>query len=299
MTQQHDDTQRIQQQLKELNTVQNSLMQCRDRDAVIKEALSQVRKKLNAQAALIFLFDKDGFVKRAGIEGEDKNGSPIDNTWLSDQSYRPGESFSAKAIPPSGEDTGYGEPNWCNELNSYDLDSEKAKPYRDKLGYLSCAISVPLNGKNRTFGTLEVLNKLSSRNDIFSSDDIFWLMGIGAIVANVISSCRQAQEANFFKELNRIIIDCSIVSGSSESNESSIYQDIAKLLTQDFFPYKACVIRKIEGDLLEVIATSAPSCKGDRDDSPRKPEGTIGEAFNTDKPKFVVDISSSVHEYGK
>jgi signal transduction histidine kinase len=294
MTQQHDV---IQNRLEELSAVQNALMKCRDRDSVIKEALSQVRNRLKARVACLFLFDKDGFIRRFGIDGVDKDGMPIDNNWFPDERYRPRESFSAAVIPPSGEDSGYGKPIWSNDLSNWDLNPETSNPYREKLGSLLCAISVPLNGKNRTFGALEVLNKLSSNDDTFSSDDIFWLMGIGAIVANVISSCRQAEEADFFKEISRIIIDPPILSGSAGSNESSIYQFIAELLTRDLFPYKACVIRKSEGDLLEVIATSAPGSQGDRDNSSRKPEGVIGEVFNTGEPKFVVDISSSVHEY--
>ena len=56
-------------ELKSLNQARTSLMACQSVDEVVQKALKLVRDKLNSQVASIFLFTKDGVIKRKGING--------------------------------------------------------------------------------------------------------------------------------------------------------------------------------------------------------------------------------------
>lgn len=116
------------QQLNDLLEVRNTLMKCRNVEEVIRDALTKVRQRLHSQVASIFLFSKDGFVERRGINGVDKDGLPIDNTWFQNEKYKPGESFSGKAVPFKLNSV-YGEPQWSNSLDIYEMNARKQGDY--------------------------------------------------------------------------------------------------------------------------------------------------------------------------
>ena len=187
----------IGEQLKELNTCLNEIgyalgaWYSEDNSKppnltdVVQVALKQVRKHLNSQVASLFLLNKDGLLARVGIEGSDGRNKAIDNQWLPKEQYEPGQSFSGKAVPEVGNDSIYGSPNYSNTLNNNSKGMKYGPEYFNKLSYLKSGISVPLNGFNRTFGSLEVLNKKG--NDEFTPDDVYRLMLIGNLVANHIS----------------------------------------------------------------------------------------------------------------
>ncbi len=238
-------------QLKSLNEFRNTLMQCQDKgiDEVAQEVLKQVRDKLSSQIASIFLFSKDGVIERKGINGVDKDGNPIDNTWFPDDKYKPGASFFGKALPRPGLELGFGEPQFSNNLDDYDLDDATRVPYIEKLGDLKHGISVPLNDLHRTFGTFAVLNKVDLNGYLdqkgFSSDDVYWLMYIGTIVANFISEFRRKEKRKFFSELNEKLLFLEDVDRNFNL-KTEVYKLVAKKLTSESTAYKACIIRIVD-----------------------------------------------------
>lgn len=180
-------------------------MACETVEELIQEALKLVRQKLNSQVASIFLFTKNGVIKREGINGEDKEGNSIDNIWFSDEHYAPGASFSGKAIPTFDAESGFGEPQWSNNLsNDFSTVQQTKIPYLEKLGNLRSAISVPLNGRYRTFGTIEVINKLDDNK--FSYNDVYWLVLVANNVANFISEFIRKREIDAFTEITQKLI---------------------------------------------------------------------------------------------
>ena len=140
------NTEELRRELKNLNDLSKNLMHCQSIDEVVTMALAEVRKHLNVQVASLFLFSKDGTIKRIGIDGIDKDGNTIDNSWFTEEKYEPGESFSGKAIPPYDAESGYGEPQYSNDLEK-DYSMNNGDRYKEKLGDLRCGISVPLNEK--------------------------------------------------------------------------------------------------------------------------------------------------------
>jgi hypothetical protein len=110
---------------------------------VVQVALQQVRKHLNSQVACLFLLNKDGELERMGIEGVDKEKKAIiHDQWLKEEKCSPGQSFSGQAVPPVGKDSGYGSPNYSNNLKT-DQTMIYGSQYLDKLGELKSGISVP------------------------------------------------------------------------------------------------------------------------------------------------------------
>ncbi|MGK7940303.1 MAG: hypothetical protein AB4062_09180 [Crocosphaera sp.] len=63
------NTEELRQELKNLNDLSKNLMHCQSIDEVVTMALAEVRKQLNVQVASLFLFSKDGTIKRIGIDG--------------------------------------------------------------------------------------------------------------------------------------------------------------------------------------------------------------------------------------
>ncbi|MDZ8222549.1 ATP-binding protein [Nostoc sp. ChiVER01] len=288
------------QQLNDLLEVRNTLMKCRNVEEVIRDALTKVRQRLHSQVASIFLFSKDGFVERRGINGVDKDGLPIDNTWFQNEKYKPGESFSGKAVPFKLNSV-YGEPQWSNSLDIYEMNAESKTAYLEKLGYLKYGISVPLNGSNRTFGTIEVINKVDSNNKVitnngFCKEDVYWLIIIGMNVATVISSLRKKEKLEIFAQMTQ-----ELIKPLSDLEEKYVYDYIAKQLTSSLRPYKACILRIAnDAEVLEVVAKNGTNDVSwqERVDEPRdKTLGIVGKVYRTGKTEIVENIEKRKDEY--
>ena len=287
----------IHSQLQGLNEVTRDLVQCQSIAEVVKKALTEVRKRLNVQVALIFLFSKEGVLERIGIDGIDRDNNPIDDNWLSNEHYKPGESFSGFPIPEADSKSDYGNPNYVNNLAEQYPIMKYGKEYQEKLGGLQCAISVPLNGLSRTFGTFEVINK-QDKNE-FTNEDLYWLMLIGSNVADIISSFK-------FKEYNKIsefLIDILVAleANTKRISLNEFYENIANKIISDFTPYKVCIIRI--SDQNEDLNIKAQACTKDislegRIDSliPKK-SYIIGRVYDTQEAHFIDNIDLDIDHF--
>lgn len=284
------NTKELREELKNLNDLSKQLMNCKSVDEVVKMALAAVRKQLNVQVSSLFLFSKDGIIKRIGIDGIDKDGKKIDNSWFPDEKYLPGESFSGKAIPPYDAESGYGEPQYSNHLEKeYSMDNGNF--YKEKLGELKCGISVPLNGSYRTFGTLEVLNKRTPRK--FRREDIYWLMMIGRVVADSISLFKAKQSLVIYKTLIEKLVE--LEASPRNFNLKEAYNFVGNSLIADFLPYQVCIIRiPDDNDNLNIeIKCETPniSWEGRKDGSVKSGSQIVGEVYNSKKEKYIKDIN--------
>lgn len=247
---------------------------------IVQNALKLVCDKLNAQTAAVFLISKNGVLERAGIYGLDKYGKSLSNEWFSEEAYQVGESFTGRAIRPK-EGSGYGEIQYTENLNSENLKPKNKKEYLDKLGDLRCAIAIPLNGRNKTYGVLRVVNKIdriTAKDEVlspskapFSKDDVRLLLFLATYIANALSNFRRDVQVEILKYLSRLLIQPS--PGTDRSLENT-YQRVVDLLVQNpETAFKAGILR-IKNDssgALEVKAISfSPGVTDNRDNSPRK-----------------------------
>jgi hypothetical protein len=263
---------------------------------VVQVALKQVLKHLNSQVASLFLLNKDGVLARVGIEGTDGKNEAIDNQWLPKEQYKPGKSFSGKAVPEVGNDSIYGSPNYSNNLNNNYEGMKYGSEYLNKLGKLKSGISVPLNGFHRTFGTLEVLNKRGSGE--FTSDDIYRFMLMGNLVANHISHYKR----EYRKYVNNQLTNWLFRVESEQIDLEEINKFLAKALISEPTPYKVCVIRKIDerGNLMNHAKEKTEDISWEE----RNPElvnvnrnGTVtAQVFRSKKTSYIDDIEDAIEK---
>jgi signal transduction histidine kinase len=286
---------KLRQRLNDTSDVRNRLADCKTPEDAARAAVELVRERLVPQVASIFLFDKAGWLKRVAIAGTDANGAEITDSWFPEERYRSGESFTGRAVVPT-PGSRYGLPQSSNRVGGDVLEPESRKLYLRKLGDLSCVIAVPLNGRHRSFGVIQVINKLDGRErpseDQFSPDDVFWLALIANIVAATISHLRRQSELSILNQLSKLLVEPYEEDGPTPE---IIYQQIADILVGRNTCYTACVIRiEIPSNSISIIVKSSDvgvSWKG-WINTPIGEAGTInGEVFRTGVPLFVPDVS--------
>ena len=275
-------------------------MECQRVDEVVKESLELVRNKLKCQVASVFLFTKDGVIKRKGINGIDKEGNSIDNSWFLDEEYAPGASFSGKAIPTFDAESGFGEPQWSNDLiNDFSTVQQTKILYLEKLGNLRSAISVPLNGRYRTFGTIEVINKLDDKK--FSYNDVYWLILVANNVANFISDFIRKKEIDAFTEITQKLIYIEANEKNLHLQEQGIYNLVVEKITENYTPYKACIIRIANKS--GVLEYNAKSSVSDVDwlniqlDTKKADSGIARQVFKIKQPIFIENIYPNIDKF--
>jgi GAF domain-containing protein len=227
---------------------------------IIHNALKKVAEKIDAQIVALFLFSKDGVLERVGIFGEDFHRNPITDEWYSTESYRAGESFTGKAASYGGKK--YGDILYARNLGKLDLKEESRTKYLDKLGNspLQCAIAIPLNGRNKTFGVLRIINKIDKPRSesspvlvSFSDDDVEWAVFLATYIANSLSNFRRDIQIKIFQQVSYFLIDSHM-----QSNQTSFfceaYQEIIDLLVKNpETAFKAGVIRVVDRSLKTLV----------------------------------------------
>ena len=274
---------------------------------IIDNALRIVCDQLNAQTAAIFLFSKDGFLERSGIRGFDKKTELINGAkWFPEERYKLGESFTGRAALPKGN-SNYGEIQFTESLEQEGLKVKNKERYIEKLGCLRCAIAIPLNGRNKTYGVLRVVNKVSKNpstgnvslsGESFSRDDVALLLILATYIANALSNFRRDVQSELFKYLSRLLIQPS---NSINNSFSDLYKKILDLLVcNPETAFKAGILRSRneKNNTLNVEAVSlVESIRGDRDDDARKltDDGLLLLVTNEHKPLVLEDIQAEEH----
>ncbi len=143
----------------------NQLLARKTLSQICDDTFNLIEKEIHPQVSSIFIFQKDGYIERVGIRGIDIDRNRIPADWLNKRNdedrerYRPGDGFSGFVVKPKEDDI-YGEPLLSTNIEQ-DFTLIFGQQYKEKLGFLGSGISVPLNGTHRTFGTIEVLNKIN------------------------------------------------------------------------------------------------------------------------------------------
>jgi len=287
-------------EITDLRRFGNTLLGLPNVELVVEKAFTKIRERIFPQVVSLFLFSKDGFIERYKIIGADREGHPIADSWLHGEKYKPGESFSGKAA--QAKEQPYGEPYWSSSLNVEIDKLSHGKDYAEKLGFLRCGISVPLNGTHRTFGTLEVINRVNpedekpSHNLTFSDSDICWLTSVGSHVAAAISRLRKKDEDKIFSSMIHVLADPELEDPLVHSAKESVYHLIAESLVNELMPYKVCIVRLVlDGESL--IVTDKAHSNGDnngwkyRVDESRFPgQGLVGKVLETGQFEIIKNI---------
>lgn len=290
-------------ELKYIFSVRNDLLACNKIEDLINISLSFVLEQLRSQTASIFLISKDGLLERVGIRGTDKDKQLIDDCWFQEEKYQIGGSFTGRAATSQGE-ARFGEPQFSTNLNQDEINDDSRTKYREKLGILKSAMSVPLNGRHRTYGVLEVINKIDAIGEviaddtgIFSPEDLHWLSIIGINLSTAISNLRRKNELEILTEISQKLVEP--IESDTEPlplQAHPIYDSTAKGLVNDLTNYKVCILRLADSNNgLNVIskASSRAISWNKRNDDPRKDESSmVWRVYKRGRQKIVKDIYS-------
>jgi hypothetical protein len=251
---------------------------------IIQNALERVSIKLKAQTVALFLFSKDGSLERAGIFGKDCRGDTIEEGWYFDESYSIGESFTGKAASQYGRK--YGEILYTQKLSEAELKYESWTKYSEKLGELKCAIAVPLNGRNKTFGVLRVINKQDSSNPLFSEDDVQWLVLLTNYIANTLSNFRRDIKIQIFQQVGHLFINSKDKSDYDKSIQMACQEVIDLLINNPDTAFKAGVLRIFDrqSNRLKFVADSL---------APKVTERFDNRDVDVDGDRFVAQVLRS------
>jgi homotetrameric cytidine deaminase len=234
----------------EIQQLGRELLKYETIEDIAQQALIYVYQKLAPQVCSIFLIGKSEQIERFAIMGEDINGKKIDDSWLKEDDYYIIDSenrsnFSATAASPKNK-TSYGEPYLDNNLDQKQLKNGQA--YIDKLGCLKCGISVPLDSKSRTIGTIEALNKRENpETGIFTEEELEWLNLVGMRVSEAINRVRVHKEREMYTNLIGELTDPSLAKAKEQ-----VYEEATKILIDRFMPYNVCILRLLNGENLDV-----------------------------------------------
>jgi hypothetical protein len=262
---------------------------------IIKNALAIACDKLHCQAAAVFLFSsKDGLLERVGIQGKNLNGELIDNNWFSQEKYEVGESFTGRAAMPQ-VNSKYGKTQVCYDFSSEDLKNKNK--YLDELGKLNIGIAMPLNGRNKTYGVLRIINKIDNENSIsdngFSESDIDFIAFLAGAIAAAISNFHRDAENNILRYLKDSLIESDL----SDFDYSSFYKKILGFLTGSETAFKAAILRvknNDSGDMDVRISSYTDGVTNKENNKPRRSnQGFVGLVTESRKPKIIKKISKS------
>jgi GAF domain-containing protein len=258
-----------------------------------------VEDNIKAQVCSLFLFLKNKEIERVSIRGKDLQGIPIDNSWLDEngrcEHYEPGVSFSGNVLNPE-KGSVYGKPILSNNIKEEYDPLKYCAEYEQKIGTLRNGISVPLNGANRTFGTIEVINKIDGD---FTQRDLCWLTVVGAHISSAISRLRKNKQEDVTKHLINTLASNKNVGKKIDE----IAQKIADLLVKEAItPYKFCTFRFIDdtGAGLMARATSSHSereiyVKDKFHLNRRVTQGLVGKVYRTKEPIEIEKIDDNIN----
>jgi hypothetical protein len=277
----------------ELRSIRHRMLGYSEKEDVIQYSLQLIKEKFHSQTASIFLFTKEGLLSRCQLIGNDFNGNSIDDLGFA-ESHKVGESFTGKAaIPVSGY---YGETQWTNDPeNDGRINPKSLELYSKAIGKVQCVIDMPLDGKNRTHGVIEVINKIDSNNKPlkacqFTPEEVDWLSIIGSYISTAISNIKKEKQMELMSKSSNILIK----SPSDDINTKKSFEDVINVLVSKDTAFKACIVRRLNKDnLLQVLAKVCES-KIDwekRIDEDREPGfGFCGKVFKN-KKRLIMPIT--------
>jgi GAF domain len=289
--------------ISDLRKFGNQLLSCRSLEEIYISVFDLVSREINPQVISIFIFLKDGYIERVGIFGIDQLKEKIPDNWLIENNvrerYLPGESFSGAALS-SKEKNVYGEPVLSQDLEN-DFDLKHGKKYKEKLGFLQCGISVPLNGTHHTFGTIEIINKINSKTGnpdcsiLLNQRDLCWLAIVGSHVSTAISRLRKFKEDSVIKYLTQKLVQKNV-------SEDNVFDNVAKMLAEEtLMPYKVCIIRFLQDDeflpVSGIAATPDINLSNKGFSSRNINEGMIGQVCKKGTPKEINKIDERIDEF--
>jgi hypothetical protein len=263
----------------------NLLISSSSEKEVVKNALNIAYKELHCQTAAIFLISpKDGLLKRVGIQGKDRYGKAVDDSWFEDESYEIGESFTGQAAKPPVSSR-YGKTKISLDFSKESLINRDK--YFEKFGKLKGAIAVPLNGRLKTYGVFRVVTDTA-----FSYEDILSISLLGGAIADAITNFHADTESRITKFLSSALINSS----SNDFDYNKFYRTLSLAIGSNSI-FKAAILHT-RSDALAAMEERHRFPEKNGNDDVVLYENLLNRVYNSRKSQIVKETSmSSMDEF--
>jgi GAF domain-containing protein len=284
----------IETDIDQKRSIRNEILRIGDVDSVIKHSLALIKEKLNLQTASIFLFTKEGFLSRTYFVGHDRGGHRIEKLDF-EESYRLGDSFIGKAAIPANN-SNYGKTLWTNAPEDDErIDPNILEKYSEVIGKINCVIDIPLDGQNRTYGVIEVINKIDRSNKPlarceFNKEEVDLLSEIGSYISTAISKIKTKKQIRLLSDASQILI----TSPSDYLNAKEACEKVLRRLVSKDTSFRAAILRVVQPDgMLRVFAkekdnNSPITWEGRLDDDREPNSGLCAKVFRIKEPEIVI-----------
>ena len=192
-----------QKRLKALNALSQRLVPHDNVDSLTELVTDFVRERLAAEVAAVFLLEGN-YLYRQAISG-------VEPGWFGDEHYAVGHGITGKAAL-AAEGERYGRMVVENRVSeSNNVIPEHLTRYRQQLatGTVQHLLAVPLNGQEKSFGVLRVVNKVDSGGQLqpegFDQWDVELLTTIACIVAVAIENTQRLAEQTFLMQVGQTV----------------------------------------------------------------------------------------------
>ena len=278
------------------------------RNEIIRNRLKIFQQELGAQLCSVFLVDQDGILKCEDYYGFDSNGNLLQSELLSNEECPLDDvkSLLVKAISPTGrmlhggEKSIYGRPvvidsSECMAQSVFNMAANQLEEMMHKCGVTYSACFMPINGSNRSYGVIRILNKVDPNNDnrvikqaSFSEGDICLMSLFAANLASDLKRAKSADQDKLILFLQNLSLHSCKKSKSIDQN-INIYQEILDFVVKylsstDFSCVKSAHLRvQLKGQLC-TIASWTNGEKGDKDKTNRSttehPDSIVAKVYN-------------------
>jgi signal transduction histidine kinase len=270
-----------------------SLINCQTLEEIYKLTTETTMTELNCRTSSIFLFSKDGKLERKYIAG-------LEGVNVPPEVYERGQGLTGKTV---GDPHKYGVPHVCDNIKNENVIQKdpKVKKYVENYEIAikktfgideeaKHVVTIPLNGKNRTFGVLRIINKIDHTTNKLSKDGIKglekdWLILISSIVATAVANIKKQEKINSISRINELL---------STKKEEEIFDSLADIITNNNTPFIACIIRTLDEKrtCLNISGISGIELKKDELILGIN-QGIVGKAFLTGKYCEIRNIAKS------
>lgn len=244
--------------------IKRELMSLENKQKLIDTSLDVVRNKLYPQVVAIYLFSKEGNLYRAGIKGVNSEGNLV-KEWFEEPHYSLSnkEHESCYIVKAAKNE----ESQFLNYFDEESLPKKIWDSYSEVLGGLRCSMAFPLDGKNRTYGVLVLMNKIDQKTGnimlnscAFSDEEYSWFSEISSLIAIAMSSFHRGEQDKLENDLSKLLVE--------DSPKEEVYKEVVRRLTSENTGFKVCVLRiKNEQEKLEVVDVYA---HGNNDEERKK-----------------------------